>query len=222
MGGADSRGCGGKCEPKFCVQLQCSRDQVLVGADSRGCGGKCEPKFCVQLQCSRDQVLVGADSRGCGGRCEPKPTQAPTTRGFEYYWLFDSSYCMSVDDNSFKNGQKMQLWKCAGSTGQYFDYSPFHHSFPALLKVAASPEFCVVIDGNKNQNGASIQLWKCDDNVQAQKWWLDSCDTGCRFVNAAFTDKCLVVDSNKGANGQRLQLWSCDGSEQYKTWGEAV
>merc|ERR1711912_170503 len=74
--GADSRGCGGRCEVKVeepCFQISCSPGSVLVGADSRGCGGRCEVKFeepCFQINCSPGSVLVGADSRGCGGRCE--------------------------------------------------------------------------------------------------------------------------------------------------------
>merc|ERR1711963_31524 len=127
--------------------------------------------------------------------------------GLEFKWMFDSSYCMSVDDNKFSNGQSMQLWKCSGSSGQYFDYSGCY----GLLKVAASPEYCVVIDGNKNANGARIQLWTCDATSVEQQWISD----GSLMRNAAFSDKCLVVDSNKGADGQRLQLWSCDGDEQY-------
>jgi len=215
--GADSRGCGGRCEAKFeepCFQIRCSRDQVLVGADSRGCGGRCEAKFqepCFQIQCSRDQVLVGADSRGCGGRCEAKFEEP----GREFRWSFDDSYCMSVDDNKFQNGQKMQLWTCAGGSGQYF-----RHSQNLLLQVAASPEFCVVIDGNNNYNGARIQLWKCDANNRAQQWFVNSKSPTSFIRNVAFPDKCLVVDSNKGAQGQRLQLWSCDGDEQYKMWGQ--
>jgi len=120
---------------------------------------------------------------------------------------------MSVDDNTFRNGQKLQLWECSSSSGQNFDYSQ------RLLKVAASPRYCVVIDGNHNYNGARIQLWECDADVLAQQWNLEQSGM---FRNAAFPDKCLVVDSNKGANGQKLQLWSCDGDEQYKTWGRLV
>jgi len=164
-------------------------------------------------------VLVGADGNGCGGRCEelPSTTQEERFQGFELYWYYDSSYCMSVDDNAFRNGQKMQLWKCSGSSGQYFDYPPTQDY--ELIRVSASPKYCVVIDGNKNHDGASIQLWECDANNRAQKWLTDS---NYLIRNAAFPDKCLVVDSNKGANGQRLQLWSCEGAEQFKKWGRAV
>jgi len=76
--------------------------------------------------------------------------QSPPT---EFVWEYDSEFCMSVDINTFQNGQKLQLWQCSGSRGQMFDYSQ------RLIKVAASPNYCVVIDGNKNYNGARIQLW---------------------------------------------------------------
>merc|ERR1712224_676037 len=129
---------------------------------------------CLQVLCSAGSVLVGADSRGCGGRCEELPTHAlaQEPQGLEFYWKHDSSYCMSVDDNSFRNGQKLQLWKCSGSKGQMFDYSQ------RLIKVAASPNYCVVIDGNNNYNGARIQLWECDANNLAQQWTVDGSSIG--------------------------------------------
>jgi len=120
---------------------------------------------------------------------------------------------MSVVDNVFQNAQKMQLWECAGGSGQYFDYSQY-----GLLKVAEYPEYCVVINNNDNYDGAFIQLWECDGSVQAQQWYVSYG----KLVNAAYTDKCLVVDANRGENGQHLQLWSCNGDEQYKTWDQVA
>merc|ERR1711988_2013816 len=69
----------------------------------------------------------------------PQAPSPQVPRGSEFRWAFDRSYCMSVVDNVFQNGQKMQLWGCAGGSGQYFDYSVPHWGMPALLKAAASP-----------------------------------------------------------------------------------
>jgi len=138
-------------------------------------------------------------------------------------WSFDSTYCMSVDDNVLQNGQKMQLWMCSGSSGQMFQFDTSNFDSPSLLRPSAETQYCVVIDGNKNENGARIQLWECDPNVQAQHWTRERVGNSYLLRNQAFPDKCLVVDSNKGANGQKLQLWSCEESAaQYQTWTHNV
>merc|ERR1712232_268300 len=130
-------------------------------------------------------------------------------------WNFDSSYCMSVDNNVFQNGQKMQLWKCSDGSGQKFQFD----SSSSVLRPSEETQFCVVIDGNKNENGARIQLWECDLSVEAQQWVRQRVGDAQLLRNKAFPDKCLVVDSNKGANGQKLQIWTCDkAAQQYQTW----
>merc|ERR1711988_947843 len=195
-------------------------DKCLVVDSNRGENGQH-----LQLwSCNGDEqyktwTLPGRSLRGIPTEQSvarsPGAAERKLQGGSEFRWMFDQSYCMSVVDNVFQNGQKMQLWECAGGSGQYFDYSPYHHSMPALLKVAEYPEYCVVINNNDNYDGAAIQLWECDGSVQAQQWYVDPSG---KIVNAAYTDKCLVVDSNRGQNGQHLQLWSCSGDEQYKTW----
>jgi hypothetical protein len=149
------------------------------------------------------------------------PNIASTNSRNMLQWSSDAKYCMSVVDNDFKNGQKMQLWECAGGSGQYFEFEGSNSGQASLLKLSAAPNYCVVIDGNADSNGASIQLWQCDPAVQAQQWKRQGCGMQCPFTtlrNAAFPDKCMVVDSNKGYNGNRIQLWSCDRDERYKMW----
>jgi len=139
-----------------------------------------------------------------------------TTDGVMMKWGYDHTYCMSVVDNTFRDGQKLQLWKCLNALGQHFQFDRSGGGSTMLLKAAAAPAFCVVIDANSNQNGAAIQLWRCDANNRAQHWTADCPHVTVR--NAAFPDKCLVVNGNAGSNGNKLQLWDCHGSEEYKTW----
>merc|ERR1719277_122466 len=134
-------------------------------------------------------------------------------------WAPDSKYCMSVDKNAFANGQKMQIWECKAGMGQYFSYTPGHHT---LLRSAAARAFCVVIDGNSFHNGAKVQLWECDPSERAQHWILAGHGwRGVMIKNAAYPSKCLVVNGNAGYNGNKLQLWDCRGSEQFKLWTPA-
>jgi len=157
-------------------------------------------------------------------------------------WSFDSSYCLSVDKDVFKNGTKMHLWNCQGGSGQYFQFDTSSDS-PSMLHPSAATKYCVVINYNRDDNGEFAQLWECDLNVRAQYWirdWLcpsnvspaecansdpqTRASRGDSFLlrNYAFPDKCLVVDKNKGKNGQKVQLWSCDkATDKYRdqqTW----
>jgi len=170
---------------------------------------------------------VCADGEVCTagtGSCETNPSSS----GIPLQWAHDSSFCMSVVDNEFQNGQKMQLWECAGGSGQHFDFN--NNGENTLLKLSAAPEYCVVIDGNADVNGADIQLWHCDSLVEEQQWTPQHCGMQCPYGNvanpselttlrnAAFPDKCIVVDGNVAKNGARIQLWSCDGDADYKMW----
>jgi len=132
----------------------------------------------------------------------------------------DDRYCMSVEGNTFQNGQKLQLWQCADGLGQFFQYDG-DAGAGVLIRAAAASAFCVVIDGNSGKNGAQIQLWQCDPQEPVQRWIPQGCGMQCPFVtlrNAAFQDKCLVVDANVGKDGNKLQLWDCQGSDELKQW----
>jgi hypothetical protein len=145
-----------------------------------------------------------------------------SSRGHMLKWAHDTSYCMSVVDNVFRDGQKMQLWQCADGSGQRFEFDYDKGREGSLLRMAWALDYCVVIDGNKRDNGASIQLWSCDHSIQEQRWISVDCGMQCPFVafrNAAYDDKCIVVDGNRAHNSNRLQLWSCDTAGHFAHWG---
>lgn len=125
-------------------------------------------------------------------------------------WGSDQSFCLSIKDNSFKNGQDVWLWHCDGdgSIGQKFILDD-----QGLLRVAADQKYCVVIDGNQDRNGANIQLWACD-GAPVQQWY----HSGNSEFRNAVNGKCVVVNNNQGYNGNNIQLWSCDGDAGYKWW----
>jgi len=115
---------------------------------------------------------------------------------------------MSVDNNRFHDGVRMQLWKCEDGSGQKFLFDS-NSGRPSLLRVAAHSEYCVVINWNKDKNGAFAQLWHCDPNLEGAHWVPQWDGDSMMLRNAAWHDKCLVVDNNKGKDGQKMQLWSC-------------
>jgi len=125
-------------------------------------------------------------------------------------WGSDQSFCLSIQDNSFFNGQNVWLWQCDGdgSIGQKVILDD-----QGLLRVAADQSYCVVIDGNQDRNGANIQLWACDGAL-VQQWY----HGGNSELRNAANGKCIVVNNNQGYNGNNIQLWSCDGDAGYKWW----
>eukprot|EP00441_Pelagodinium_beii_P041023 CAMPEP_0197631388 /NCGR_PEP_ID=MMETSP1338-20131121/8560_1 /TAXON_ID=43686 ORGANISM="Pelagodinium beii, Strain RCC1491" /NCGR_SAMPLE_ID=MMETSP1338 /ASSEMBLY_ACC=CAM_ASM_000754 /LENGTH=187 /DNA_ID=CAMNT_0043202813 /DNA_START=53 /DNA_END=613 /DNA_ORIENTATION=- len=89
--------------------------------------------------------------------------------GSEIQWSYNEDYCMSVADNNFQNGQKLQLWTCQESLGQRFTYDTYGEE-SGMIQVAGAPAFCVVISGDEDRNGAALQLWQCDRSNGAQYW----------------------------------------------------
>jgi len=132
-------------------------------------------------------------------------------------WVHDPSFCLSVDNNNANNGVKMQLWKCAGGAGQYFNAPAPHHT--DYLKLHMNSYFCVVVDNNANYNGAQAQVWgPCTQ--WNQKWRLggDGYD-GMHSIEWTTGGKCLVVDGNRAYNGARVQIWDCHSVQQnYRDW----
>merc|ERR1711879_789868 len=139
----------------------------------------------------------------------PCPVPPSSGNGKEFRFKADSNFCLSVDANSFRNGQNMQMWECSRSSGQLFVWNH------GRIQVAQDPRYCVVIDGNKNQDGANIQLWECDFNNAHMGWEEPSFADG-PVVNIV-NGKCMVVDRNHAHNGANVQLWSCQGM-YYEQW----
>eukprot|EP00929_Paragymnodinium_shiwhaense_P051934 TRINITY_DN26057_c0_g2_i2.p1 TRINITY_DN26057_c0_g2~~TRINITY_DN26057_c0_g2_i2.p1 ORF type:complete len:135 (-),score=17.80 TRINITY_DN26057_c0_g2_i2:290-694(-) len=76
--------------------------------------------------------------------------------------------CLSVKDNVFSNGQKMQLWDCQWGSGQMFDWvdqGPY-----SMIRVSSHPQFCVVTDGDRTSHGTALQLWDCYQAGSGKLW----------------------------------------------------
>jgi hypothetical protein len=131
--------------------------------------------------------------------------------GEEFHYKLAPNYCLSVQDNSFRNGQNLQLWTCSKSPGQMFTWNN-----DMIQLVSGGYKFCVVIDGNHPHDGANIQLWECDDKNVAMRWSPPLYGDG-MLVN--FNEKCMVVEKNLVHDGANVVLGSCHGpNAQYNHW----
>jgi len=152
----------------------------------------------------------------CKALAAPQPSHTQPSQPsseFMFQWSARSNFCMSVQQNTFRNGQTIQLWHChEGAIGQHFQLSDA--SSGSLIQPSAAPGFCVVVSSNENKDGAKVQLWQCDSSILTQQW----IRSDGILRNAAYPDMCLVVNGNRGYDGNKLQLWSCDGDEEFKRW----
>merc|ERR1712151_496693 len=146
-------------------------------------------------------------------RNEPSalPTAAPEYGDASIRWSTDPSYCLSVNANTFFDGQNMQIWKCsANNIGQMFSW----WAESGLIILNADTTYCVAPDGGAD--GANIALRLCDGpSISDQKW---SYENG--FFKSSFYGKCLAVEHNEGSHGQNVLLWTCseDGYGSYRKW----
>lgn len=85
-----------------------------------------------------------------------------------------TEYCVVVDGNTWKDGAKIQLWKCdAYNSNMKWDmWSNMGGSCSGMISPKETNlKFCIVIDGNRAFNGAKVQLWECEDGDTWEKTW---------------------------------------------------
>jgi len=215
-----------QCQPPLCAQAgstleegqECCSGSMRYEANG-GEWCKALPPSCAQAgstleegqECCSGSMRYEANG---GAWCKAQSLQPPN--GFMLTWSPNPNFCMSVQHNTFQNGQRVQLWHCHDSiTGQHFQFADAASG--SLIQPSVAPGFCVVVSSNKDKDGAKVQLWQCDSSILAQQWIRN----GGTLRNAAYPDMCLVVNGNRGYNGNELQLWSCDGDDEYKEWSTA-
>jgi hypothetical protein len=133
-------------------------------------------------------------------------------------WSYDPRYCLSVDNNDASPGVKMQLWTCAGGSGQYFDLPPAWQL--GYVRLHMNSAYCLVVDSNADYNGARTQVWSpCNQNNQQWSIVAKGSNPQEYSFHWAVGGKCLVVDGNRAFNGAKVNIWDCNSvPTQYKTW----
>jgi hypothetical protein len=145
---------------------------------------------------------------GSGSDKEPDtkaPPKQPAAKGFLIIGK-GSDRCIDVTDaqgGEGKDGTPLQLWDCAGSANQKWDFRGDG--------TVRSLGLCMDVAWGSRDDGAVIQLARCSGNP-AQQFVLS---TEGDLVNPQ-ADKCVDAKDNGTGSGTRLQLWTCSGTPNQK------
>ncbi|MEU2053848.1 RICIN domain-containing protein, partial [Streptomyces bungoensis] len=154
----------------------------------------------------------GSDSSGSGGGgqkpggAKAVPEQTAAAAVGQLIIGQASNRCVDVTDaqgGKGKDGTRLQLWDCAGSANQKWDFRGDG--------TVRSLGLCMDVAWGSKDDGAAIQLARCSGNP-AQQFVLS---TRGDLVNPQ-ADKCVDAVDNGTGNGTKLQLWTCAGTPNQK------
>ncbi|MEU6481554.1 ricin-type beta-trefoil lectin domain protein [Streptomyces sp. NPDC047017] len=151
----------------------------------------------------------GSGSGGGGGGgapAQPKPKPKPAKPVGQIIIGQQSNRCVDVpgaQNGQGKDGTKLQLWDCAGSANQRWDFRGDG--------TVRSVGMCMDVAWGSRDDGAAIQLARCSGNP-AQQFVLS---TQGDLVNPQ-ANKCVDAVDNGTGNATRLQLWTCAGTPNQK------
>lgn len=113
------------------------------------------------------------------------------------------SKCMDDANNSSSNGNKIQIWGCAGNANQKWTYYP--DTNPGGAGILVHNDKCLAVSGNGTANGTKVELYTCNGTL-SQQWYLDG-DQG-EMVNWG-SGTCLDDPSSSTTNGTQLDISTC-------------
>ncbi|WP_133910914.1 ricin-type beta-trefoil lectin domain protein [Streptomyces sp. NBC_00582] len=117
-----------------------------------------------------------------------------------------SNRCVDVTDaqnGKGKDGTPLQIWDCAGSANQKWDFRS-----DGTVRALG---LCMDVAWGSKDDGAVIQLANCSGNPAQQFVLSDAGD----LVNPQ-SNKCVDVKDNGTGNGAKLQQWTCSGTPNQK------
>ncbi|WP_406350134.1 ricin-type beta-trefoil lectin domain protein [Streptomyces sp. NBC_00658] len=148
----------------------------------------------------------GAAEKPATGGGDPEPQKSTATVVGSLIIGQASNRCVDVTDlqnGKAKDGTSLQLWDCASSANQKWDFRGDG--------TVRSLGMCMDAAWGSRDDGAEIQLARCSGNP-AQQFVLS---TAGDLVNPQ-ADKCVDAKDNGTGNGTKLQLWTCSGTANQK------
>jgi hypothetical protein len=146
----------------------------------------------------------GKQSGGGSPKAPPRQSSAPVPG--QLIIGNPSNRCIEVPDAQNgvgKDGTQLQLWDCAGSADQKWDFRGDG--------TVRSVGMCMDVAWGSKDDGAHIQLARCSGNP-AQQFVLSQQGD---LVNPQ-ANKCVDAKDNGTGNGTKLQLWTCAGTPNQK------
>ncbi|MGW1556882.1 ricin-type beta-trefoil lectin domain protein [Streptomyces sp. NPDC002144] len=149
---------------------------------------------------------AGGGKKSGGGTSKATPRKTATPVVGQLIIGQGSNRCIDVTDAQNgvgKDGKQLQLWDCAGSANQKWDFRGDG--------TVRSVGMCMDVAWGSKDDGAHIQLARCSGNP-AQQFVLSQAGD---LVNPQ-ADKCVDATDNGTGNGTKLQLWTCSGTPNQK------
>ncbi|MEV5710890.1 RICIN domain-containing protein [Actinoallomurus sp. NPDC052274] len=116
--------------------------------------------------------------------------------------------CLDVPNATRTNGTQLQIFDCAGGTGQIWASSG------GRLTVYNGAK-CLDAYDNQTTAGTKVEIWDCNGGAN-QQWQVNSNGT----ITGVQSGLCLDVTGAGTANGTPVELWPCnEGSNQRWTVG---
>ncbi|MFJ9903847.1 ricin-type beta-trefoil lectin domain protein [Streptomyces sp. NPDC101152] len=171
----------------------------VQGGPSEGTGGSETSK-------GSGGASTGGGKQSGGGSPKAPPQQSSAPVPGQLIIGNASNRCIDVTDAQNgvgKDGTQLQLWDCAGSANQKWDFRGDG--------TVRSVGMCMDVAWGSKDDGAHIQLARCSGNP-AQQFVLSQQGD---LVNPQ-ANKCVDAKDNGTGNGTKLQLWSCAGTPNQK------
>ncbi|MEJ2045943.1 MAG: RICIN domain-containing protein [Reinekea sp.] len=119
-----------------------------------------------------------------------------------------SNRCADVSGWGTKDGVKVQLWDCAGSTNQTWKTKTTSGGYYNL--VAQHSDKCLDVSGYSTSKGSAVKQWKCKHSHN-QEWLPIDKGDGYIQLKARHSGLCLSLDGNGTSKGTGLVQSSCSG-----------
>ena len=148
----------------------------------------------VTASCSLIGGAAACSSPGSSGpaleqSAAPLVTGAPIVSGL-------AGKCLDDRGDATDNGNKIQIWRCNGTSAQRWTYRGGTLSGPGGK--------CLDVKYDAQTRGTPVWLYACN-GTPAQQWTVD----GTRIRSAA--GLCLDVTGDVDADGSAVEIWDCNG-----------
>jgi hypothetical protein len=171
--------------------------------------GKQSQTFCMDVKDALYKDGTAVQVWPCDGLANQKwsiQVPKPPPRPFVIS-LADPKYktkCLDLLGGDTKNGDKIDLWDCAGSKGQQWLFADGEYRIQSVV----DPKKCIDA-GNPPSLRNQLQIWDCIPNAPQQTFGYDSKHGGI-FIGKKQTGNDLCISVTGYNNGQGLQLYTCN------------
>merc|ERR1712139_171398 len=128
--------------------------------------------------------------------------------------------CLDVPGEDPSQSRNLQLWKCNGRTGQYWEFDTKNL---AIFPPSIGEKMCVDVSGGSDKNGAHVNIYSCSPG-SGERWYfgqgpppapapppIGKCSGGKGTVSYfqlnSDTTKCIDIAGGKATKNAGLQRW---------------